>query len=524
MAPPVRGYGSTNVRTAASSRRSAAFTLVEALISVAIMAAMILALATVFRQSSQLARQARGGSAAFQAARQVFEAIGRDLAGVTREGFLFIRTQELDLSALGGPSGLILYYDEDGNAVRINKGRMDVMVMATAGYQISAADMAKQGNFARVIWAQSERASGNNLAPNDRRHYMGVPQYQAGVASEPKLWAINQVLCRHQTIMLPDHHSSDLSNADYAVVEGAKNRGADFFNMSVADLTRFFGPAMGSGGEVNLPTVSSSFGLFSSHGGEAYNEMMPFRLASKAWRLGRSGGDSPGSEGSGDLTEVQVNPTVPPGFIVDGAIVERLARRSYVRGHERPKIFGPKDYHRIAAFGVAGFQVDFSDGRRAEEDADGKRALLFYPDQLALSSPVYTEVMGPGVRREVPGEEGVFYTTGEKRMYCWNSLSPTSIRDTSLRVAFGGTTYRTRYSSKVWEGDVQVPRTEPADWRKFNLYTQNMFNSRAAYGDKLGDAGWPWPRAIRVRLLIFDASQEQPIDYRFEQIFHMLVQ
>ncbi len=506
MVPPVRGYGSTNVRTAASPRRPTAFTLVEALISVAILAAMILALAAVFRQSSRLTSQARGGASAFQAARHVFEAIGRDLAGITREGFLFIRTQELP-SSTADPSGLILYYEDDGTLRRVNKGRTDVMVMATAGYQISAANAAKQGNFARVIWAQSERISGNNLAPDDRRHYRGVPQYQAGVAGEPKLWAINQVLCRHQTIMLPDHHSSEVLNSGY----GGTNRGADFFNMSLSDLTRYFGPAMGSGGELNLPTVPGSFGLFSTDFwsdeyedcGDAYDELMPYRLSSKVWRFGRSG---PG----GDLTEAQVNVSLPTGFISEGLIVDRYTRHvyPYLRGQERPKVFGPQDYHRVAAFGVASFQVDFSDGRRVE-CSDGKWKLQFYPDDVGASRVTYVGVMGPG----------------QKRLFCWNSLSPTSIRDTSLRKAFGGsTTYRTRYSSKINVDDVSVPRTEPANWREVNFYTQNMFNAGSAPGGLLSDGGWPWPRAIRVRLLIFDVTQEPPIYYQFEQIFHMLVQ
>jgi len=479
---------STDVVTATSRRRRPAFTLVEALVSIAILAGLLLTLAVVFRQSSRLARRVRGGAAAFSAARQVFEALGRDLSGVTREGFLFIRTQELKI-ATGEPfSGLILYYDEDGTANRLNKGRCDVMVMTTAGYQVSAVDAAKCGNFARVIWAQSERVSGNNLAPD-----AGRAQFAEGVPGTPKLWAVNQVLCRHQTILLPDSHSSGVPNSAY----GGGNRGADFFNMSVTDLTRFFGPAMGAGGEENLPYLTQSYGLFSSYRGEGYGELMPYRLSSAVWRFGRSG---PG----GDLSEAQVNVSIPHGLISGGSIAAAHERDDCIRGQERPKIFGPEDYHRIAAFGVGSFQVDFSDGRRmAVQDANdnwvGTR-LQFYPSDLGLSCSLSTELMGPGV----------------KRTFCWNALSPTSIRDTSLREAFVGTTYRTRYR-KDGAGN-------PANWRDVNFYTQNMFNTSSAYGDKLGDAGWPWPRAIRVRLLIFDTTEAPPVAYEFEQIFHVLVQ
>lgn len=463
-----------------------AFTLVEALISIAIMAAMLLALAAVFRQTGKLTSHARGGVAAFQAARQVFEGIGRDLAGVTRDGFLFIRTQELTKKTGDHRSGLILYYDEDGHAVRVDKGRFDVMVMTTAGYQVSATDSTKQGNFARVIWAQSERASGNNLA---------------AVKVTPKFWGINQVLCRHQTIMLPDRLSSDVANSSYTG-NGGDNRGADYFNMGISELTRFFGPAMGAGGEVNLGGPHKSFGLFSTMYGDGRQELTPFRMASKVWRFGRSGGDSPGGEGSGDLTRNQVNieQTIPEGFAssaADSRIYAEHLDEDCIRGHERPKIFGPEDYHRIAAFGVASFQVDWTDGRRVPvKDADGNwvaTRLQFYPE-APLGGSLTLALMGPGV----------------KRAYCWNSHSPTSIRNTSLRKSFGGFSSANASSNRL----------------DMERYSQNMFGSSviAMDGGGLGTEGWPWPRAVRVRLLIYDTTQAPPIGYEFEQIFHMLVQ
>ena len=88
-----------DVRIGGMGRGRGAFTLIEALVSIAILAGLVVMLAAMFRQSSRLSRQARSGAAAYQAARQVFEAIGRDLAGVTRDGFLFIRTQELAYSS-----------------------------------------------------------------------------------------------------------------------------------------------------------------------------------------------------------------------------------------------------------------------------------------------------------------------------------------------------------------------------------------------------------------------------------------
>ncbi len=470
--------------------RNSAFTLVEALISIAIMAVMLLALAAVFRQTSKFTCQARGGAAAFQAARQIFEGIGRDLAGVTRDGFLFIRTQELKFASGNERSGLILYYDEDGNAVRVNKGRFDVMVMTTAGYHTSAMDADRTASFARVLWAQSERASGNNLA---------------NVPLTPKFWGVNMVLCRHQTLMIPDRLSCDATNSDY----GGNNRGPDYFNMGISDLTRFFGPAMGVGGENNLPAYGENYGIFSTFYGEGTQELTPYRRSSKVWRFGRSGGDSPGSEGSGDLTRAQVNieQTVPCGFLTGGyapSIAAEHKRDDCIRGHERPKVFGPADYHRIAAFGVAQFQVDFSDGRRvavknANNEWVGTR-LQFYPEQ-PLGGHLSTELMGPG----------------EKRTYCWNRLSPTCIRDTSLRKAFGGVTYTTRWQS--WNA------SKPANWEEINRYTHNAFGGKCSLGGgSLGNGGWPWPRAIRVRLLIYDTARNPPVGYMFEQVFHMLVQ
>jgi len=231
-------------------RQSRGFTLIEALVSIAILAGLLLTLATVFRQSSRMASRVRGGQAVFQAARQVFEALGRDLAGVTRDGFLFIRCQVLKLKGGSAPSGLVLYYDEEGGLSRVNKGRTDVLVMSVAGAHNSAVDATKTSSMSRVIWAQSERASGNNLAI---------------LPDTPKYWAKHFVLARHQTLMVPDAHSVDTAAGSYT----GSNRGADFFNMSVSDLTRFFGPAMGSGDQPHNRVSGVTYGLF------RYDELAP---------------------------------------------------------------------------------------------------------------------------------------------------------------------------------------------------------------------------------------------------------
>jgi type II secretory pathway pseudopilin PulG len=491
---------------------AAAFTLVEALVSVTILAGMILMLATIFRQSSQVSSVARGGAAAFQAARQVFESIGRDLAGVTRDGFLFVRTQELRIATGDEHSGLILCFDEDGNPIRMNKGRLDVMVMTTAGYQSSAVDAGRTANFARVIWGQTERANGNNLPAVDNTQ---------------KFWGVNLVLSRLQTLMLPDSQSADLSNGSYS----GSNRGPDSYNMAIRDLTRFFAPAMGHGGETNLPTLIDSFGVFSTFYGEGSQELTPYRRSSKVWRFGRSGkgpgGESPGAEGAGDLTPAQVDieQTVPSGMFTSSyapAIVPGFEREPCIRGQERPKVFGPKDYYRIAAFGVASFQVDWSDGRRvAKQDSSGNYVgteLQFYPEnRLGNYSKLYMTLMGPGERRTY--SSGGTYTTGEKRTYCWNQLSPGSIRDTSIRKAFGGVTYTRKYYS--WSNNYDPP----SGWADISWYTQSMFLGECSMGGGgLGDGGWPWPRVVRVRLLIYDTTQDPPTGYLFEQIFHLLVQ
>ena len=43
-------------------------------------------------------------------------------------------------------------------------------------------------------------------------------------------------------------------------------------------------------------------------------------------------------------------------------------------------------------------------------------------------------------------------------------------------------------------------------------------------GGGLGDGGWPWPRAVRVRLLMIDSAEDPPVAYQFEQIYHVLTQ
>jgi type II secretory pathway pseudopilin PulG len=474
-----------------------AFTLIEALVSVSILAGLILMLAAIFRQSSQLAREARAGAAAYQTARQVFETLGRDLAGVTRDGFLFLRCEQLDLSSSNPRSGLILYYDATGKPVRINKGRFDMMAMATSGYYTSAADAARTANYARVIWGQTERASGNNLAD---------------IADTPKCWGTNLVLARHQTLMMPDGRSPDVANGGY----GGSSRGPDYFNMGLSDLTRFFGPAMGIGGEKpQLPDVIENFGLFSSNGGEYKNELAPYRLSSKVFRLGRDGpgesGEAAGAEGGGDLTREQVNveQSIDPNFFSGPSwniqIDSAHLRDDVIRGQERPKIFGPKDYHRLAAFGVGCFQIDWTDGRRKTSTVNGEQVpgdLLFYP-ATSFGGTLNTALIGPGT----------------KWMYCWNGLSPTSIRDTGMRKAFGGVTYTTIY--QYWNGDYNPP----ANWREYSQYTQNMFGGQCSNGGgSLGRIGWPWPRALRVRMILYDSTSDPPVGYEFQQISHLLTQ
>ena len=61
--------------------------------SIAIAAAMILMLAAIFRQVSSLQRRTSTRASAGRVARQVFDQIARDLSGLSRRGFLMIRTQ-----------------------------------------------------------------------------------------------------------------------------------------------------------------------------------------------------------------------------------------------------------------------------------------------------------------------------------------------------------------------------------------------------------------------------------------------
>ena len=73
--------------------RRGGFTLVEALVSITIAAAMLLVIAVIFRQASSVTRQTRASAHIHQVARHVFEQLGRDLAGVSVEGFIFLRCQ-----------------------------------------------------------------------------------------------------------------------------------------------------------------------------------------------------------------------------------------------------------------------------------------------------------------------------------------------------------------------------------------------------------------------------------------------
>jgi type II secretory pathway pseudopilin PulG len=468
------------------SKRAQGFTLIEALVSIGIAAGMIAMIAVVFRQSSQVTRRVRASAAIHQAARQIFEHIGRDLAGITRDGFLVLRCQTRRFWRGDSQAVISLYYDQDGDLQLLRAARMDMLVLLSSGYQISAVDAEKTGSFARILWGQTERVCGS-----DNYDSQGRGSKSERLEDHPEFLGRNQVLARHQTLLLPDRWAVD--DDGY----GGHNRGPDFYNMGINDLNKLFWSAMGSYGNPFL--YGTKFGglndPYDAISGDVLliepEDTRPWRPLSKVFRLGRNGpgpdSESPGCEGAGDLDADCVNEE-PPAHLEEGdpyPTYRYSTRMRGWRGHERTRIYGPKDYHRLVAFGVPVFQVDYSDGRRK----DGE--LAFYPaerpsdriiwDYPGLDDGDYDFKAGPGT-----------YLT-----FAWNGFSPRHVRNAYLRKKQYGTS----------SSDICCP-----------------YGAVSGRSYELNRSGWSWPNAIRVRIVLVDPSSDPPAAFEFRQVFTLLAQ
>jgi hypothetical protein len=254
-----------------------------------------------------------------------------------------------------------------------------------------------------------------------------------------------------------------------------------------------------------------------------YEDLMPWRTASKVFRLGRDGpgidGESAGHEGAGDLTAGMVNQE-PPNILTDGRFPTEKYRGSswsynYAsggystvysdgtynnctsagwRGHERPRIYGPKDYHRLMAFGVPVFQIDWTDGRR-----DQDRRLIYSPEYMP-----WTNVSIPAMHTNGDLERCYQWKFGPGPPidYCWNFHSPEHVRNMNLKITRG-------VSPEAHVGPQNGPDCGP--WGQGG-------------SDYYGMSGWARPKALRVRLMIADPSTDPPQAYEFSETYTLLAQ
>jgi hypothetical protein len=224
------------------------------------------------------------------------------------------------------------------------------------------------------------------------------------------------------------------------------------------------------------------------------SDLQPWQPASKIFRLGRNGpgihGEAAGSPGAGDLTRSMID-CEPPWHLLDSdpypsyTDTDMGADPTTYRGHyghQRTRIYGPADYHRILAFGVPVFQVDWSDGRRK----DGK--LVFYPGDCRPSNQYGWDAWSHYWKRG----------PGEICMFAWNSFSPEQVRAAYIR----GSKQTANYAS----------------------YSNLPYSASTSGCRDIGRTGWPWPKALRLRIVLLDLGADPPMGYQFSQVFTLLAQ
>jgi hypothetical protein len=278
--------------------------------------------------------------------------------------------------------------------------------------------------------------------------------------------------------------------------------------MGVPDLVRYFDDAMVGSEKYGYMPISPF--LFGRRWNKWSNELHPFRFAVKVTRFGRSGSDEDGElgdnvegpdrVGGGDLSLEQVDSDEDLirkkidyyyGYLYD----VRDKKNDSFRGYERPRVYGPDDYHRIAAFGVASFQVDWTDGRR-KPDEDGRQWAYYPPDgcQVQNTNP------GEGSYNRLGGP-------GPSCTYCWNYFAPTTVRESMVL--------------KHGRGGVCLYEPEKSTWGPYVQYAWRLGQSGSfPYG---ADA-WPWPKALRIRITMAALEDDQPVAYAFERVFYLNVQ
>lgn len=486
-----------------------AFTLIEALVSIAIAAGLILMLATIFRQTSALQRQASAGARASQVARTVYDMIGRDLMGLSREGALMVRCQAAD-GRYDDRDHIIVGFDGEGDPIRLDGARTDMLVMLTSGYETSATNNERVSNFARVIWSQTERINGVDLDAN-----IGGHTDEAYLREHPKFWGANQVLSRHQTLCIPDPLSSDSSWSSYkadlpgsswSAKKAYNNRGPDYYNLSLNDVTRWFDDAMVGSDKYGYAAISPF--LFGTTWASWMNELQSPRYASKITRVGRDGSNEDGQisesdadrKGGGDLTRhmVDSDEEISPSEVHFSSWPLELTDKTCIayHGYERPRVYGPEDYHRIAAFGVAAFQVDWADGRY--QTVDGERQWAFYPTDGCR--PQNSNLGASGSYNLLGGP-------GPTQTYAWNYYSPTTVRESLvLKPGRGGICH------------YDPERTEYGQW----VYWAWRLDTAGAF--PYGIDAWCWPKALRVRIVLVRMDADQCIPFVFERVFYLNVQ
>jgi type II secretory pathway pseudopilin PulG len=490
---------------------SPGFTLIEALVSISIAAGLMLMLATIFRQASQVQRQVSAAARAGQVARTVFDQVGRDLMGLSREGLLMIRAQGM-AGRFDERDHLILGFDSEGEPLMLDAARTDMLVMLTSGYLTSATNSDRVSNFARVIWSQTERIEGVDLDKN-----LGGQTDEAFLQAHPKFWGANQVLARHQTLCIPDPYSStsswasyldDLPGGSWSAKSAYNNRGPDYFNMGIPDVVRYFDDAMIGCDKYGWEPISPF--LFGTRWTSWSNELQPFRYAGKVFRIGRSGSNEAGTlgdattprEGGGDLSSAMVDSedqlaASDINYYYGYPLGIYDQTNGSFRGYERPRVYGPGDYHRIAAYGVASFQVDWSDGRRMPDGAGG-RQWAFYPvDGCRVNNTnprdgySYNYLGGPGVAQT----------------YAWGYFSPTTARESLVL--------------KQGVGGVCLYDPDKTDFGPYVFYAWRLGQSGSF---PYGVDAWPWPKALRIRIILVGLEGGATTSFVFERVFFLNIQ
>jgi prepilin-type N-terminal cleavage/methylation domain-containing protein len=177
--------------------RHSGFTLVEMIVAATVMAAVMMGLVQVFRMTTSAVSEANDALEAYQQARGVFSALSRDLAGVTKDGYLRIsivdQAGRADGEGGGAYSSDLLVFTTTGICGGVVDGVSSNWVAAAAEVVYTSNTRVSGGGWLEFPWDGDAHSVRKGVL--SRQAYLIYPEaapgsadYSAGdVAGSPSL-------------------------------------------------------------------------------------------------------------------------------------------------------------------------------------------------------------------------------------------------------------------------------------------------------------------------------------------------